>query len=142
VRRIYWDSMLLIYLLEGHSQYASRVVDLLEVSKRRMDRLFTSYLGLGELMAGAKATESGRAQKLQREVSGLGFSYLPFDGSCVSAFALLRGTHRVKSADAIHLACAGGAGIDLFLTGDKQLMKLEVPGINFIADFDTPLLQI
>jgi hypothetical protein len=42
----------------------------------------------------------------------------------------------------VNLASAAGAGIDLFLTGDKQLMKLEIPGIHFIADFDTPLLQL
>jgi hypothetical protein len=27
-----------------------------------------------------------------------------------------------------------------FLTGDKQLMGLDVPGVQFIADFNTPLL--
>jgi hypothetical protein len=38
------------------------------------------------------------------------------------------------------LACAASAGIDLFLTGDKQLVKLDIPGIQFIADFNTPIL--
>jgi hypothetical protein len=37
------------------------------------------------------------------------------------------------------LACAASAGIDLFLTGDEQLTKLDVPGIQFIADFKNPL---
>jgi uncharacterized protein len=40
----------------------------------------------------------------------------------------------------MHLACAASAGIDLFLTSDKQLLKLDVPGIQFIADFTTPIL--
>jgi hypothetical protein len=47
---------------------------------------------------------------------------------------------KVKSADSINLACAASAGIDLFLTGDKQLMKLNVPGIQFIADFENPII--
>jgi hypothetical protein len=38
------------------------------------------------------------------------------------------------------LACAASVGIDLFLTGDKQLMRLDVPGIQFIADFNSPIL--
>jgi predicted nucleic acid-binding protein len=46
----------------------------------------------------------------------------------------------LKIADAIHLACAASAGIDLFLTGDKQLTKLDIPGIQFIAEFNTPIL--
>jgi hypothetical protein len=46
----------------------------------------------------------------------------------------------VKIADSIQLACAASAGIDLFLTGDQQLVKLDVPGIQFIADFNNPVL--
>jgi hypothetical protein len=38
------------------------------------------------------------------------------------------------------LACAASAGVDLYLTGDKQLVKLDVPGIQFIADFNAPIL--
>jgi predicted nucleic acid-binding protein len=133
--------MLLIYLLEGHADYSERVADLIEVSLRREDRLFTSYLGLGELMAGArKSSGSVVAGHIQTELDDIGFSYLPFDGSCLGVFASLRAEHRVKAPDAIHLACAAGAGVDLFLTGDRKLVKLEVPGIHFIADFDTPLL--
>jgi hypothetical protein len=41
---------------------------------------------------------------------------------------------------AIHLACAAPDGIDLFLTGGRQLFNLIVPCIQFIADFNTPLL--
>ncbi len=32
------------------------------------------------------------------------------------------------------------AGIDLFLTGDKRLTRLNVPGIQFIADFESSIL--
>lgn len=58
----------------------------------------------------------------------------------VAPFAILCGERKVKIADSIHLACAASAGIDLFLTGDKQLAKLDVPGIQFIADFNNPVL--
>jgi len=30
--------------------------------------------------------------------------------------------------------------MDLFLTGDLSLHKLHVPGIQFIADFKTPIV--
>jgi hypothetical protein len=40
----------------------------------------------------------------------------------------------------MNLACAASARVDLFLTGDKQLMKLNVPGIQFIADFENPII--
>jgi predicted nucleic acid-binding protein len=65
---------------------------------------------------------------------------LPFDEGAVAPFSRLRSVEKVKVADSIHLACAASAGIDLFLTGDQQLLKLDVPGIQFIADFNNPVL--
>jgi predicted nucleic acid-binding protein len=54
-------------------------------------------------------------------------------------FSLLRGREKLKVADAVHLACAASAGIDLYLTGDTQLFRLDVPGIQFIADFNSSI---
>ncbi len=47
---------------------------------------------------------------------------------------------KTENRDSIHLACAASAGIDLFLTGDRQLLRMDIPGIQFIADFDMPIL--
>jgi predicted nucleic acid-binding protein len=92
-------------------------------------------------MAGAaKSPHPQKAAVIKTNLEEVGFSFLPFDGGAVAPFAQLRAIQRLKIADAIHLACAASAGIDLFLTGDKQLLKLDVPGIQFIADFNTPIL--
>lgn len=139
--RICWDTMLLIYLLEGNSDYRARADELLARARRRGDALFTSYLALGEVMAGAgKSLQPQKALAVREIIREMGFSCLPFDEGAVAPFSRLRSKERLKVADAIHLACAASAGIDLFLTGDKQLVKLDVPGIQFIADFNTPIL--
>ncbi len=139
--RIYWDTMLFIYLLEDHPSYAERTRQLLTRARRRGDMLFTSYLALGELMAGAeKSIKPKKETALRETILEMGFTCLPFDGGSVAPFSRLRSTQKLRVADAIHLACAASAGIDLFLTGDKQLAKLDVPGIQFIADFNTPVL--
>lgn len=137
--RIYWDSMLIIYLLEGNPAFSKRVQHLLQSSYERGDSLHTSFLAYGEVLAGALSSPSKTA-KIQNAMTDMGFSYLPFDGGAVMPFSRLRAKHKLKAADAIHLASAASAGIDLFLTGDKQLIGLNVPGIQFIADFNTPLL--
>ena len=139
--RIYWDTMLFIYWLDGHPVHYSRVLRLLESAQDRGDKLYTSYLSLGEVMAGP-ATESYSPERditIRSRLGELGFSYLPFDDGAVSVFGRLRGKEKLKIADSIHLACAASAGIDLFLTGDKQLHRLHVPGIQFITDFNTPM---
>lgn len=139
--RIFWDSMMCIYLLDDHPIFAPRVRQLLERAFKRDDALFTSYLALGEVLAGAeKSPDQGKARMVQQILNEMGFSYLAFDQGAVTPFGHLRAKERIKIADAIHLACAASAGIDLFLTGDKQLVKLDVPGIQFIADFNTPIL--
>ena len=139
--RIFWDSMLCIYLLEDHPIFAPRVQQLLKRSFERGDALFTSYLALGEILAGAqKSPDPNKTRIVERILSEMGFSYLPFDRGAVAPFGRLRATEKKPIADCIHLACAASAGIDLFLTGDQQLTRLNVPGIQFIADFNTPIL--
>jgi predicted nucleic acid-binding protein len=138
--RIFWDTMLFIYLVECHPVYRPRVEELLVRARRRGDSLYTSYLAIGEVMAGAEKSRDPRTGKTVREiVREMGFSCLPFDEGAVAPFSRLRSKEKVKIADSIHLACAASAGIDLFLTGDKQLTKLDVPGIQFIAEFNNPL---
>jgi predicted nucleic acid-binding protein len=137
--RIYWDSMLLIHLLEGNPAYSERVQHLLQRSFERGDSLHTSFLAYGEVMAGAIDSEE-KSELIRRAMEEMGFRYLPFDEGAVRPFSWLRAKKKLKAADAIHLASAASAGIDLFLTGDKQLIGLDVPGIQFIADFNTPLL--
>jgi len=139
--RIFWDSMIPIYLLEDHPVFAQRARELLERSFKRNDSLFTSYLALGEILAGAdKSPDPRKTRAVERTLEEMGFCFLPFDGGALAPFSRLRAREKLKIADCIHLACAASAGIDLFLTGDTQLLRLDVPGIQFIADFNTPIL--
>jgi predicted nucleic acid-binding protein len=139
--RIFWDSMLFIYLLEGHPTFSARTRQLLDRAYRRDDSLYTSYLAVGEVLAGAeKSSIPQKALAMRQTIDEMGFKYLPFDNGALAPFSRLRRERKLKIADSIHLACAASAGIDLFLTGDKQLTKLDVPGIQFIAEFNNPVL--
>jgi len=132
--RIFWDTMLFVYLTEGHTEFAPLVGDALEHSYRRGDTLLTSHLALGEVMAGG---DLATREVARSTIVDMGFSFLPFDDKCVSTFSRLRSEMELKAPDSIHLSCAAAAGVDMFLTGDRQLLKrrLTVPGIQFIADF-------
>ncbi|MGA2571055.1 MAG: type II toxin-antitoxin system VapC family toxin [Terracidiphilus sp.] len=139
--RIYWDTMLFIYLLEDHPVFSSRTRELLERAYKRGDSLYTSYLALGEMMAGAsKSPHPKTAAAVAGTIREMGFSFLPFDGGAVAPFSALRSQQKLRVADSIHLACAASAGVDLYLTGDTDLFKLDVPGIQFIADFNSSIL--
>jgi predicted nucleic acid-binding protein len=139
--KIFYDTTLFIYLLEGNPLYVARVQHLLARSRSRGDMLFTSHFAVGEVLAGVhRPGASGVSASIWESLERMTFQLLTFDAGAVDSFGQLRGFHKIKIADSINLACAASAGIDLFLTGDKQLMKLNVPGIQFIADFENPII--
>jgi uncharacterized protein len=139
--KVFWDAMLMVYLLEGDPDFRPRADALLARSRRRGDILYTSYLALGEIMAGAERFENPlKMSAVRKTMEEIGFRFLPFDSGAVRTFSILRGRLKLRIADSIHLACAASFGIDLFLTGDQGLTKLDVPGIQFIANFASSIL--
>jgi len=64
---------------------------------------------------------------------------IPFSAETAERYGQIRGNSRVTPADAIHLASAAHAGVDLFLTNDRDLRNLVIPGIHFIAGLDVNL---
>jgi predicted nucleic acid-binding protein len=138
--RIFWDSMLFIYLFQKDPAHWERVASLRRQSIERGDEICTSHLALGEILTGAyrdKNEETARA--IRDGVARANIRLLPFDQQSVDLFARIRAEHRTTTADSIHLACAASSEIDLFITGDKQLLKLRIPGIKFIVGIDTDL---
>ncbi len=139
--RVFWDTMLFVYLLEGNPEFAPRVGELLERSYTRGDDLYTSHLAVGEVLAGARGDQR-KETTFRHEISDMGFVALPFVERCVDTFARLRSVYRLQARDSIHLACAAASGMDLFLTNDQNVLKrqVHVSGIHFIADFNSPIL--
>ena len=138
--RVFWDTTLFIYLLEERQDWSKRILRLLSASRERGDGLFTSYLALGEVLAGAGKLGGAENLVIRKTLDQMGFTFLPFGEQAVAPFARLRSDTKVKVADCHHLSCAAAANIDLFLTGDHALTGLHVPGIKFIADLSTNLL--
>lgn len=139
--RIYWDTMLFIYWLEDHPQFAKRVGAIRSRMEERGDQLITGSFTFGEILAGAYrkgATQvAADSRRLLQEVVS---EVVPFTIETADHYARIRGTLGVPPADAIHLASAAHAGTDLFLTNDKRLVGKFVPGIQFIGALETQLL--
>jgi uncharacterized protein len=141
VSRVYWDSMLFIYWLEDHPQYAKQVDAIHSRMKHRQDRLITGAFTFGEVLAGTyrkgRAELADQFRTLLRSVVA---EVVPFTIETAEHYARIRGALGATPADAIHLASAAQAGTDLFLTNDKSLVGKIVPGIQFIAMLDTQIL--
>jgi uncharacterized protein len=138
--RIYWDTMLFVYWLEDHPQYSSNVLHIYEKMQERGDALCTSAFTLGELLVGPKQKRSlDAAQTIRRFLHSDAVELLPFTTETAERFADIRAAQDVSAADAIHLASAAHRGIDLFLTNERRLQGLVIPGIQFVTRMDVNL---
>ena len=139
--RIYWDTMLFIYWLEDHPEYARRVDEIRSRMEERHDQLITGAFTFGEVLAGAYRKGTAQlADDTRRLLRNTVAEVVPFTLDTADRYARIRGTPGITPADAIHLASAAQAGTDLFLTNDKRLVGKIMPGIQFIASLDTQLL--
>jgi len=134
--------MLFVYWLEDHAEHAARVGQIHAAMDQRRDTLCTSVFTLGELLTVPYKRRAAEAMARIREaIQPPGVELLPFTTKTAEIFARIRADNRVSPADAIHLACAAEAGVDLFLTNDRRLTGLIVPGIDFIAGMDVDLFE-
>ena len=140
--RIYWDTMLFIYWLEANPAYEERVDAIWSRMQKRNDELITGALALGEILAGAYKHGADRKQieKVRAGFEGAVSEVIPFSEKTADLFGQIKGSLKIPSADAIHLACAASAGTDLFFTNDDRLLGKIVPGIQFIASLNHPML--
>lgn len=139
--RIYWDSMLFVYWFEEHPAYVERIQYILTRMEQRKDSLCTSCFAVGEVLVGPYKKGAPDAVNRIREALRPPFAeVLPFTNDAADHYARIRAGLDVSSADAIHLACAANAGVDLFLTNDRELVGKIVPGIQFIAGLDSDIL--
>ena len=140
--RIYWDTMLFIYWLEENPHFGKRVDAIWSRMQERGDQLITGTLALGEILAGAHkcGAHSERIEAVKVEFKKAVSELIPFTAETADLFGRIKGSLKIPSADAIHLACAASARTDLFLTNDKNLVGKIIPGIQFIASLDIPVL--
>ncbi len=134
--RVFFDTNLFIYMFEGVEPYRSRMLEIRKRMMERGDRIVTSSMTLGEVLV--RPTKLGQTSLIEQYDHAIrtASQVVSFDSSVAWRYASLRATHTLRAADAIQLACAAHSGVDLFITNDKALHKLDVPGIGFIAPLD------
>jgi predicted nucleic acid-binding protein len=138
---VYWDTMVFIYLLQEHPVHFRTVERIREQMEARGDKLCTSVFTVGEILV-----EPYRAQRaetitaIRAAFADPEIKLLEFSPEAMDRYARIRAQNRVSPADAIHLACAATAGVDLLITNDERLHKLIIPGIRFITGLELKLM--
>ncbi|SRR5258706_8757404 len=131
---VFWDTNLFIYLLEEHPAFGESVRQLRRRMIERADGLATSALSIGEVLTGPVRVRNDAVYKQYLELfSQPEMRVLKFDLEAAGHYAHIRQDKSIQPPDAIQLACAASAKVDLFITNDERLSRKTVSGINFIT---------
>jgi predicted nucleic acid-binding protein len=134
--RVFWDTNLFIYLFEDYGDLSKAVAQLRSNMLARGDQLLTSTLTIGEILV--KPSERGQTElcmKYERAITTAA-SLISFDLPVARIYAELRSERSLRAPDAIQLACAASAKVDLFVTNDERLQGKHVSGIQFIVPLE------
>lgn len=123
-KRVAIDTMLMIYVLEHHSEYMQVVAEIFEDAKS----VICSPFLFGELFAGLyKRGDQKTVDTILGYVEDAEhMEVYPFDYATSLIFAKIRGQHpNYSSPDCIHLATALQNEADVFITNDKKLKDIS-----------------
>ena len=135
--RIYWDTMLFAYILEGSSAFGQPTREAYQTFLDRGDTICTSVFTLGEILVRPRMVKDNEAYRSIRDfMRGGEIELLSFTAETAEEYSTVRAQTRLKAADAIHAASAIQSKVDLFVTNDLEIRKLKIPGLPFIAGLD------
>lgn len=138
---VFWDTMLFIYLIEDHPEFGPKVKDMLSLCEEHGHSIHTSVFTLAELLVAPRKTGNTELAEAFREaLRPPAVQLIPFTERTADRYAEIRAAMKIAPADAIQLACASEAGVNLFVTHDKTLHGKKVPGIDFILGLDGKIL--
>ena len=128
--RVYWDTNVFSYLVQGNGPFANSVRRCAEIAAERGDEIGTSIFTIGELLVPYYASpQFDEGDPIRALVKSGQFAVLPFSMAVAERFAHVRASFRVSAPDAIHIATALDFKADVMLTNDKRLQKLLVKGL-------------
>ncbi len=136
-RRIYLDTNVFIYALNGFPAYVPAMRELFDAVESGGVSAATSELTLAELLVipfrRGNVEEEKRCRMILRQRTN--FSLLPVNVNVLEATARLRAElPEMHTPDAIHVATAQLAVCDVFLTNDHRLKGVSGVKINLLSE--------
>ncbi len=136
-RRVYLDTNIFIYALNGFPDYAAILTQLFDSLEAGAFIAVTSELALAEVLVVPfrhhDAAEEGRCRSIF--AARPGFELLPVSMPVLEEMARLRAAFpSVRAPDAIHAATAQTAGCQVFLTNDDRLKTMPSLHVTLLSE--------
>jgi predicted nucleic acid-binding protein len=135
--RVYWDTMLFAYILEGNPVFGPQTREAYKAFLHRGDTICTSVFTLCEILVRPKMVKDESAYgSIRKFMRGGEIELLPFTAETAEQYSAVRAQTRLKPADAIHAATAILAQVHVFVTNDQDIRKQTIPGLPLIVGLD------
>lgn len=122
-RKIYVDSNIIIYYIEGQEDHQRLAGEFFEYVDGAGIPLVTSEITVGECLYGAyKRDRIDSVGKFEEIFDDLElFQFVPIEPELIKDAARIGAADRMKLIDAIHVASASDVGCDVLVTNDKGI---------------------
>lgn len=132
-RRVYFDTHVFSYLLNGTAGLAKPCLELLDACAQGVIQGLTGDIALAELLVQPLRQNDARAVAAVREllIEDGAITLLSHDRTAFERAAALRAHHGLKMPDALQLATALQAGAACLVSNDRPLPAL--PDIEFVS---------
>src|SRR5438105_3515230 len=122
--RLYLDANPIIYSIEGVPEFRLAALSWIERAESAQGAVITSRLS--RLECRVKPLREGNSALLEQFdgfFSRGGLEIVDVSGDVIEQATELRAKHNFRAPDAVHLATALLVGVDVFLTGDRNLER-------------------
>lgn len=122
-KKVYFDTNVLIYLIENHQDYHDKIVSLIAELDDLSCTVITSELTLAECLVKPFAENDKQSQEVYKaSVKNSDFMKVkPVTRKILIEAARLRSVVKNKLPDSIHIATALESGCDVFVGNDKKI---------------------
>ncbi len=127
-RKLYIDSNVIIYYVEGDEENQRRADALFEYAENNDIPLVTSEITVGECFYGAyKRGRGGSVERFESIFEDVGiFDFIPVEIGIMKHAAKIGAANKLKIIDALHFASAVDVECDVFITNDKGIKSTNV----------------
>jgi predicted nucleic acid-binding protein len=132
-RRVYFDTNIFVYFLEGDERYLDRCLPFFQAAQDGVITAVTGDLAIAELLVKPlRDNDLFGVQKVGASFDGNGyFQALSHGRSTLELAAHIRATQKLSMIDAIHLATAIKAQCSHIITHDEQVAR-RAKGITVV----------
>jgi predicted nucleic acid-binding protein len=135
-RRVALDANALVYLLEAPDPLGRVTAAILDAAESGRLTVVLATLALAEIAVGpVRAGDETIVERYADEIRDLrGVQIVPLTADIALDVGVIRGRHRIRLADAIHLATARRAGASAIVTNDRQMPDIPQVAVIQLAD--------